>query len=235
MTQAADKLPRFDDNSPDIDFVPPPPDLESNEPPLESDLHRDQINLLLELLNWYWRDRDDYYATGNLTIYYNERQLTTRDFRGPDFFVVLGTEKRKRKSWMIWYEDGKYPNFILEILSNSTARVDRTFKKVLYQDTFRTPEYLWFDPFTLELQGFRLRGHEYQPIEPNEQGWLWSNELELFLGVHDSQLRFYTTDSELIPSAEERAEAAEKKARAAEERLRQLQVQLRAQGIKPNV
>ncbi|MEO1744241.1 MAG: Uma2 family endonuclease, partial [Cyanobacteria bacterium J06629_9] len=82
---------------------------------------------------------------------------------------------------------------------------------------------------------FRLRGHEYQPIEPNEQGWLWSNELELFLGVHDSQLRFYTTDSELIPSAEERAEAAEKKTRAAEERLRQLQVQLRAQGIKPNV
>ena len=35
----------------------PPSYLESDEPPLESDLHRDQIDLLIRLLRWFWRDR----------------------------------------------------------------------------------------------------------------------------------------------------------------------------------
>ena len=75
----------------------PPNDLWSDEPPLESDWHREQIELLLACLSWYWREggtcpRDNYYASGNLTIYYSEDKITTRDFRGPDFFVVLGRE-----------------------------------------------------------------------------------------------------------------------------------------------
>lgn len=76
----------------------PPCDLESDEPELESDLHREQIELLLACLKWYWRHRDDFYATGNLTIYFSEDQITSRDFRGPDFFVVMGTHNQPRKS-----------------------------------------------------------------------------------------------------------------------------------------
>jgi Uma2 family endonuclease len=72
----------------------------------------------------------------------NEEQLKKRDFCGPDFFVVLDTEKRPRKSWVVWGEQGKYPNVIVEILSDSTANIDRTKKKILYQNTFRTPNYL---------------------------------------------------------------------------------------------
>ncbi|EDX77470.1 hypothetical protein MC7420_607 [Coleofasciculus chthonoplastes PCC 7420] len=51
------------------DIIIPPCDLLSDEPPLESDLHRDQIELLLACLKWWWRERTDFYATGNLTIY----------------------------------------------------------------------------------------------------------------------------------------------------------------------
>ncbi len=47
-------------------------------------------------------------------------------------------------------EGGKYPNVIVEILSDSTANIDRTKKKILYQNTFRTPNYFWFDPESLE-------------------------------------------------------------------------------------
>jgi Uma2 family endonuclease len=72
-------------------IIIPPCDLYSDEPPLESDLHREQIELLLACLKWLWQERNDFYATGNLTIYYSEDHITTRDFRGPDFFVVLGT------------------------------------------------------------------------------------------------------------------------------------------------
>lgn len=58
----------------------PPTDLWSEEPPLESDLHLQQIILLLSCLDWLWQERNDYYASGNLTIYYNERQLKVKDF-----------------------------------------------------------------------------------------------------------------------------------------------------------
>ena len=107
----------------------PEGDFWSDEPPLESDLHLQQIFLLLSCLDWLQQERNDYYASGNLTIYYNEQQLKKRDFCGPDVFVVLGTEKRPRKSWVVWGEGGKYPNVIVDILSNSTAKVDRTEKK----------------------------------------------------------------------------------------------------------
>ena len=185
-----------------------PLELESNEPELESDLHRDQINQLLACLKWWWRDRNDFYATGNLTIYFNPNQLTTQDFRGPDFFVVLGTEDRPRKSWLLWAEQGKYPNVIIELLSSSTAKVDRGTKKDIYQDTFRTPEYFWFHPHTLEFKGFRLMGGKYQPLEPNEDGWLWSEQLELFLGIHGSQLRFFSPEKQLVSTPEERVKKA---------------------------
>lgn len=56
------------------EVVFPPGDLESNEPPLESDLHRDQIDLLIRLLRWWWQQRNDFYVSGNLTIYYSPQQ-----------------------------------------------------------------------------------------------------------------------------------------------------------------
>ena len=218
----------------------PPTDLWSDEPPLESDFHRDQIDLLIQILRWWWRDRNDVYISGNLTVYYNQEQLKTKDFRGPDFFVVLGTEKKDRKSWVVWGENGLYPNLILEILSDSTQRVDKGLKKDLYQNTFRTPDYFWFDPNTLEFQGFHLVDGLYQAVQPTDQGWLWSQQLELYLGVFEQRLRFFTAQGELIPSPEERAEqerqrAEQERQRAeqAEQEIARLQAQLRSQGIEP--
>ncbi|ACK66259.1 protein of unknown function DUF820 [Rippkaea orientalis PCC 8801] len=183
----------------------PPTDLWSDEPPLESDLHLQQIILLLTCLDWLWQERNHYYASGNLTIYYNEQQLKQRDFCGTDFFVVLGTEKRPRKSWVVWGEEGKYPNVIIEVLSDSTANVDRTQKKELYQNTFRTPEYFWFDPNTLELEGWSLIEGEYQKIQPNEKDYLWSKQLNLYLGIFEDKLRYFLADGQLVPSAQESA------------------------------
>jgi Uma2 family endonuclease len=202
-----------------LDILPevtcPPTDLWSDEPPLESDLHLQQIIILLSCLELLWQEKNDYYASGNLTIYYNEEQLKKRDFCGPDFFVVLDTEKRPRKSWVVWGEQGKYPNVIVEILSDSTANIDRTKKKILYQNTFRTPNYFWFDPNTLELQGFRLIEGQYQAISANEQGYLWSEQLGLYLGIFDRKLRYFTVDGQLVPTPQE----AELQQRQAKEQI----------------
>jgi Uma2 family endonuclease len=202
-----------------LDILPevtcPPTDLWSDEPPLESDLHLQQIIILLSCLELLWQEKNDYYASGNLTIYYNEEQLKKRDFCGPDFFVVLDTEKRPRKSWVVWGEQGKYPNVIVEILSDSTDNIDRTKKKILYQNTFRTPNYFWFDPNTLEWQGFRLIEGQYQAISANEQGYLWSEELGLYLGIFDRKLRYFTVDGQLVPTPQE----AELQQRQAKEQI----------------
>ncbi|OUC12755.1 MAG: hypothetical protein B0A82_20445 [Alkalinema sp. CACIAM 70d] len=185
------------------DVVVPPGDLYSDEPPLESSLHLQQLVLLLKCLEWLWRDRADYFCAGNLTIYYSPRQRKSEDFRGPDFFVVLGAEKRPRKSWVVWEENGQYPHVIVELLSDSTATTDRGFKKQLYQDTFRTLDYFWFDPESLEFQGFHLVDGQYEAIVPNAVGLLWSQQLGLYLGVYEQQLRFFTASGELVLTPEE--------------------------------
>lgn len=200
----------------------PPTDIWSDEPPLESDLHLQQIILLLTCLDWLWQERTDYYASGNLSIYYNEEQLKNRDFCGPDFFVVLDTEKRPRKSWVVWGEGGKYPNIIVEILSDSTAKVDRTTKKALYQDIFRTPDYFWFDPNSLEFEGFSLNRGQYQAITPNKQGYLWSEELGLYLGVYERKLRYFTLDGRLLPTPQETALQEREHSQKLAQKLREL-------------
>ncbi len=232
----------------------PPTELYSDEPTLETDLHRQHIDLLIRLLQYWWRDgqrpapkgyRNDFYISGNLTVYYSASQTKKRDFRGPDIFIVLDVEKRDRWSWTIWEEGGKYPNVVIELLSPSTAEVDRTTKKALYQNVWRLPEYFWFDPYGSEFKGFRLNEGHYQEIVPNEQGRLRSNELELELGIHENKLRWFTADGILIPLPEEserlarlQAEEITNQERLAKEQERQarerLEAYLRSQGIDPN-
>jgi Uma2 family endonuclease len=216
------------------DVIFPPGDLYSDEPPLETDLHRLQMTLLIQCLEWLWRDNNDFYASGNVTVYYSPRQLKSEHFRGPDFFVVLGTERKPRKSWVVWEEDGKYPNVIVELLSDSTAKTDKGLKKQIYQDIFRIPEYFWFDPHNLEFAGFVLLAGKYQPMEANSQGWLWSQQLDLFLGVDQHKLRFFTAEGELVPTPEEVAK--QQFARAEQERQcsDRLAAKLRELGIDPN-
>jgi Uma2 family endonuclease len=206
------------------EIIFPEGDLWSDEPPLESNLHLRQIILLIECLEWLWQERQDFFATGNLTIYYSPNQKKSEDFRGPDFFVVLGTQRRlERRSWVVWQEGGRYPNLIVEILSSSTAKVDKGEKKQIYQDIFRTPNYFWFDPESLELAGFRLLEGKYQPIEPTEAGWLWSQELGLYLGVYEGQLRYFTSEGELVPTPEEYAKKVDQKAQLAQKKVRELE------------
>ncbi len=185
----------------------PPGDLWSEEPPLESYRHLKQLLLLVSCLERFWKNRQDFFAAANMSVYYSTRQRKSEEMRGPDFFVVLNTERLERKSWVVWEEEGKYPNFIIEVLSDSTAKTDRGLKKQLYQDVWRTPDYFWFDPYTLEFQGFHLMNGEYQAISANDQGWLWSEQLQLYLGILEEKLRFFTPERQLVLTPEEEADA----------------------------
>ncbi|MCS7312038.1 MAG: Uma2 family endonuclease [Acidobacteria bacterium] len=93
---------------------------------MDSPWHRSQMNLLIESILYHWRDRTDYYVGGKLS---RSLGIFRRDsggrYRGPDFFVVQGVDGRKpRRAWVVWEEDGRYPDVIIELLSPTTLRED---------------------------------------------------------------------------------------------------------------
>lgn len=140
----------------------------------------------------------------------------------------------------MWEEGGQYPDLIIELLSPATAQVDRTLKKALYQDRFHTPEYFWFSPDTLEFAGYRLIGQRYVEITPNETGYLWSEVLDLFLGVQNGVLRYFEHSGSLVPTPEEAANQAQAEAQQsqaevllARAKATRLAEQLRKLGVEP--
>ena len=216
--------------------------LMSDEPEMESSLHYLQLLLLVSCLDWYWRDRNDYFLGANLTIYFNRQQLKNRDFRGPDLFLVKDVDNHLRPSWVVWEEGGKYPNLIIELLSDSNASVDRIEKKELYQNYFRIPEYFWSSPDDLGSVDYRLIGNQYQEISLTADGKLWSEELGLFLGIKNHQLRYFTPEGELVASPKDVAlqemERAEQQQRLAQQEKQQradrLAEYLQSLGVNPD-
>jgi Uma2 family endonuclease len=207
--------------------VPTPPTnlIFDDGEPLESNRHRIAINVLIELVQEAFGDRKDFFVGGNMFVYYSSLQVLNR------------------QGWVVWDEDGRYPDVIIELLSPSTAHIDRGEKKHLYERTFHTTNYFIFDPFDPQsLKGWQLDNkHQYQPLETNELGWLWCETLQLWLGVWEGQirrepakgtccwLRFFDREKNLILLPEEIAEQEQQ--RAEQERQRAEQEQQRAERL----
>lgn len=163
-------------------------------------------------------------------VYYSLKQLKTQDFKGPDVFIVKDVDgTRERLYWASWQEDGRLPDVIIELLSQRTEQNDLGAKKQLYERTFHTMEYFCVDRGVERLMGWRLRGR-YQEIQPDERGWLWSEELGLWLGAWHGRylarehtwLRFYHEDGSLVllPDEAEKQRADSEKQRADSEKQR---------------
>ena len=158
--------------------------------PLETERHRLQIELLIDALGpWLAQRPHGGYASGNMFVYFSLQQTRGQDFRGPDLFVVLDVPPRERKSWVIW-EEGKGPDVVIELFSESTAEQDKTTKKLIYQNQLRVPEYFWYDPFDpQDWAGFKLHDSAYEPLQPDPQGRLVSNRLGAGAGALDGCLQ----------------------------------------------
>ncbi|MBF0099918.1 MAG: Uma2 family endonuclease [Desulfobacterales bacterium] len=181
--------------------------------PMETNWHRQQMNLLIELVHSHWQDRNDYFVGGNMFIYFSASQLKNEGYKGPDFFLVKNTDgTRDRRSWVVWQEKNKYPDVIVELASPSTLHIDLKEKKQLYEQTFRTSEYICYDPETENLQGWRLIQNQYEPMPQNDKGWLWSEELGAWFGKWRGSflknkkiwVRLYTYNEKLVPTFSEK-------------------------------
>ena len=176
------------------------------------------------------------------TIVAGERHLTREpeapasERVAPDLLVAFNTdpEAYRESNGYIISEQGKPPDFVLEIASRSTGRQDTVEKRTAYAG-LGIPEYWRFDE-TGEFHGTRLAGdrlvdsgYEPIPIETIEEGVLQghSKALNLLIRWDHGQLGWHDpeTGQHIATFARERARAdAEREARMdAEARVRELE------------
>lgn len=191
------------------------------KPMAETDRHRKLMTDVIFMLQDYFKHVNDVYVSGNLMMYYEEGN--PHKSVAPDVFVVFGVNKKERRTYRVW-EEGRAPDFVLELASKSTYNNDITDKKELYASVLGVREYYIYDPggeVYPHFQGYRLVDGIYQAIAFVEER-LPSVVLGLELGEHNGILSFYDTRRSLwIPPPEVRVSDAE--ARADEAKTRALQ------------
>jgi Uma2 family endonuclease len=202
------------------------------KPMAETDLHRQVMVDLIEILTLHFAADPMVYVSGNLLLNYQEGDSRRRV--APDVLVARGVPRLPpRKYYQIWKE-GKSPDLVIEITSKKTRREDQTKKKELYREVLKVREYFQFDPtedyLKPSLQGHRRVEGDYVAIAP-VAGRLPSEVLGLHLERQGTELRLYDpargrrllTAPERAEEAEvatRRAEAATQRAKAETERLR---------------
>lgn len=181
--------------------------------PMETPEHRKQMNILIESLETYWGKSRSYFVGGNMFLHYDPS--IKNKHRGPDFFLVLNAKEKKRKSWVVWQEGMRFPDVIIELLSDSTRKIDHTVKKELYEHVFKTGEYYLYDPISQEFIGYSLVGNYYKTVSPDSEKKIYSPTTNLYLIVKDDWLRWLTEEGTILPTPKELAEEEHKRAEQA--------------------
>ena len=126
-------------------------------------------------LSLRWIERPDVFVGIDQFLYWDPENPPA----APDVYVVFGVANRPRESYVVW-EEGKPPDFVLEIVSPSSQRRDVKEKPDLYAK-IGVAELFLYDPRGEDqprlpgvdpaLSGFELcggRGGKYQPL-PKER------------------------------------------------------------------
>jgi Uma2 family endonuclease len=202
---------------------------ESDGQPMgETDLHRDWMFRIIELLKHRYRGQR-VYVTGDLLLYYEEGKRS--HFIVPDAMVVKDCDPRRRRVFKVW-EENRVPNAVFETTSQSTMREDTIYKPQLYE-RLDISEYFLYDPTAdylhPPLHGHRLTDHGYARIEPDASGRLHSSELGLWLRVEDGELVMYECQSGARLLTEAEVEHAART--AAEAEIQRLRAKLKEHGF----
>src|SRR5712692_4479989 len=139
------------------------------KPMAETDVHRDWMVRIIELLKFFFLGKH-VYVSGNLLIYYVEGD--PKKSVAPDVFVVKNSDPGRRRIFKIW-EEGIGPVFVMEVTSKKTRRQDLGAKKELYAQ-LKVAEYFLYDPLAEwlkpALQGYRLVNGDYVLLDPGHDG-----------------------------------------------------------------
>ena len=208
------------------------------KPMSEGDFHGDVLDYAKGALRARFAGQDVYMSTDKFLFL---EQGNRRAAVVPDILVAFGPPSGPRQSYKHW-EEGKAPDFVLEVLSADNWRNDVERKPALYAD-LGVREYWVFDPRGIRRDGGpRLQGWRLNPsaaresIPPSATGTFRSEILGLDLFRDGRKLRFrdpYTGEvlpeyTELVQmrqvesaareTAQARADAADARAVAADAR-----------------
>ena len=189
------------------------------EPLAESDYQFYPLTDTVRALGLHFSDRPDVYVAGNMLVYYRVNDVSAR--LAPDVFVVFGVDDHLRRSYFVWRE-GKAPDFVMEIASESIVNNDTGEKRNRYAELGVT-EYWRFDPTgeCLEppLQCDLLEDGRYRPVEliPDPEGAIRGHSqllgLDIYVTPGEGRLRLYDPVKESwlrnLPEAEAALQAAE--------------------------
>ena len=175
--------------------------------------------------------------------------VPTSDMTGvryPDLLVAFGVDPAAyyRSNAYVISEQGKPPDFVLEIVSRSSRQADRVDKREDYA-ALGIPEYWRFDEAGRRrenrLAGDRLVDGVYEPIaiEELEGGVLqgYSAELNLYLRWERGQLRLHdpATGQHIATFESERTRADSERAQAERERARAESAEARAENAEARI
>ncbi len=190
------------------------------KPMAASDEHRRVLMNLLRLLEAFFAQTPDTYVSGDILMYYF--QGDPRKVVSPDVLVTLGIGQKLRKTYRVWQE-GKPPDFVLELSSETTYRNDLAEKMEIYA-TLGIPEYFLADLegvyLPTPLMGFRLVDRVYEQISPGRDGEVHASVLGLDFHLRLGGIQLYDPVGDKwlqLPeeAAEARAEQAESRAEQA--------------------
>ncbi len=165
---------------------------------------------LVQVLAYYYR-LENWFVIGDMMLLHPSIRNSTRQIT-PDVLVFkgieIGQEERKyMSSWSI-SDNRPAPPVVFEVSSEKTWKNDirlGEWQKPRLYGQIGVSEYFAYDPFKERVwQGeeHRLLGWRYdeqgQPIAliPDKRGWLWSDELESWLGSDGENLRLYNRDGQ---------------------------------------
>ena len=214
------------------------------KPLAENDAQARAILYAFGALRVHYEARSDVYVSADLLIYYEEGN--PRVSVAPDVFVVFGVEDRMRGNYKVW-EEGKGPDFVLEVASPGTWREDVGPKRSVYA-RLGVREYFLYDPtgehLTPRLQGHRLEDGVYErlcAVESIDRTLAMRSEV---LGLElrakgGGEMRFHdpATGEDLLSHGEEHAARLEEAAAyrtalaRAEARIAELEACLDGKGL----
>ena len=216
---------------------------EDGQPLAENDKQARAMVNLFSPLQEHYDQADNVYVGLDLLIYYEQDNNKRRV--APDVFVARGVPNHSRDTYKIW-EEGKPPDFVLEVASPSTARYDAEGKKDLYAE-LGVREYWLYDPkgdlHKPRLKGYQLIGSKYRRLRDRKRAGgalaVGSRVLNLELRFEAGRLRLWNPAARqylltlkeanaALRAAEARTQAEFEACRALEERLAELEADLRA-------
>ncbi len=207
------------------------------EPMAASDLHRDILMWILQALRHHFDE--NVYVSGDILIY--DKQGNPRSSIAPDVLIAFGIGHQRRRTYKVW-EEGKPPDFVMELSSENTYENDLT-RKMAHYAGMGIRDYFLYDVEGLylpsPLMGFSLVGGGYTAIAPAGDGKVYSDALGLSFGFRGDRLGIYdpATGKWLQTAAEAATARAEQEtlartqadARAEQETLARIQADARAE------